>query len=47
MAKTRRTLNIKSHPQNRPFIALGQVATSYDLGASQFLYHAQSINEWE
>jgi len=43
--KQKRKLNLKSHPQNRPFIALGQVATSYDLGTSQFLQHAK--NEWE
>lgn len=36
-----------NHTQNRIFMALGQIATSYDMGASQIIDYVEAVNEWE
>jgi len=46
-SKTKRKIDLRAHPQNRPFIALGEIASSYDLGTSQFLRHFTSSTDWE
>ena len=38
---------IKSHPQNRPFIALGSIATSFDMGAGMLAEYMAGQKDWD
>jgi len=45
--KQRRGTNIGANPQNQPFIVMGHMATSHDLGMGQFVGYLNSIKDWE